>query len=420
MINHFYEFIDGWFSFRAVYEEALNEAADGAKFVEVGSWYGRSAAWMAVEIANSGKQVEFYCVDTWRGSVDTPWMAQHLAPIGGSAKPKFLENMERGGVSKYVLPVEMPSVEAARLFADDSLDFVFIDGAHDYANVRADVRAWYPKVKKGGVIAGDDATWPGVRIGVNETIAESDYVLRNQANHWWHRKQRRQPGRWVTQSRQNIGDCMAYIPYVNNPALLTRAVRSIRPLWSSLIVIDQSSDGIEADWINQIAGIYRTAPGTIGFSQMMNWARQEAIDRGAQLLVLMYSDAEPLGESAASTVIEFSRSHFSDKVGVTFTSYDSFAVFNMEALLAVGPWDESFPWYYADNDYYRRMHLCGWRQTQIASDSVGHMPSETLCSDPNLSTAVARDNDWTARHYQHKWGGPPGQERFGIPYNGTP
>jgi hypothetical protein len=213
---------------------------------------------------------------------------------------------------------------------------------------------------------------------------------------------------------------MAYIPYVNNPALLTRAVRSFRPLWSSLIVIDQSSEGIEADWINQVAGIYRIAPGTISFSQMMNWARQEAIDRGAQLLVLTHSDAELRDEAAASTVIEFSRSNFSNKFGVTFANYDSLAVFNVEALLDVGPWDESFRWYYADNDYYHRMQLCGWRQTQIASDCVGHMPSETLCSDPNLSIAVARDNDWTGRHYQHKWGGPPGQERFGIPYNGTP
>ncbi len=174
MISHFYDSIHGWFDFREIYEEALNKAADGARFVEVGSWYGRSAAWMAVEIANSGKRVEFYCVDTWRGSVDTPWMAEHLAPFGGSAKPMFIENMHRGGVSDYIKPVEMASVDAAQLFADGSLDFVFIDGAHDYANVRADVRAWYPKVKRGGVIAGDDASWPGVRIGVQETIPKSE------------------------------------------------------------------------------------------------------------------------------------------------------------------------------------------------------------------------------------------------------
>ena len=37
-------------------------------FVEVGSWKGRSAAFMAVEIINSGKNIKFDCVDTWEGS----------------------------------------------------------------------------------------------------------------------------------------------------------------------------------------------------------------------------------------------------------------------------------------------------------------------------------------------------------------
>ena len=39
-----------------------------AHFVEVGSYKGRSTSFMAVEIANSGKQIKFDCVDTWEGS----------------------------------------------------------------------------------------------------------------------------------------------------------------------------------------------------------------------------------------------------------------------------------------------------------------------------------------------------------------
>lgn len=48
------------------------------------------------------------------------------------------------------------SVNAARSFADGELDFVYIDGNHEYSHVVADIAAWIPKVKKGGIVAGHD------------------------------------------------------------------------------------------------------------------------------------------------------------------------------------------------------------------------------------------------------------------------
>jgi hypothetical protein len=44
-------------------------------------------------------------------------------------------------------------------------------------------------VKAGGVLAGDDANWPGVIIGVRDTIPENEFELRGQGVHWWHRKE---------------------------------------------------------------------------------------------------------------------------------------------------------------------------------------------------------------------------------------
>lgn len=65
------------------------------------------------------------------------------------------------------------SVEGAKEVEDDSLDFVYIDAAHDYENVKADIKAWAPKVRVGGIIAGDDFyDFPSGKGGVMRAATE--------------------------------------------------------------------------------------------------------------------------------------------------------------------------------------------------------------------------------------------------------
>lgn len=52
--------------------------------------------------------------------------------------------------------MRMPSLEAVINVPDESLDFVFIDAVHLFEYVKADIEAWLPKVRKGGILAGDD------------------------------------------------------------------------------------------------------------------------------------------------------------------------------------------------------------------------------------------------------------------------
>ena len=49
-MEHFYQKINGWFTFLNFYTNAVNQAKPGMHFVEVGTWKGMSAAFMAVEI----------------------------------------------------------------------------------------------------------------------------------------------------------------------------------------------------------------------------------------------------------------------------------------------------------------------------------------------------------------------------------
>ena len=60
------------------------------------------------------------------------------------------------------------TVKAAEFVKDMSLDFVFIDADHTSDGVRADIEAWLPKVRAGGVMAGHDIDWPTVRCVVTD------------------------------------------------------------------------------------------------------------------------------------------------------------------------------------------------------------------------------------------------------------
>ena len=65
-----FEGIEGYFGAREaeLYRHQVRRASTPARFVEIGSWMGRSSLCMAEAIRDSGKDIEFWCVDTWGGS----------------------------------------------------------------------------------------------------------------------------------------------------------------------------------------------------------------------------------------------------------------------------------------------------------------------------------------------------------------
>lgn len=60
------------------------------------------------------------------------------------------------GYEERALMMRMQSNQASKLFADDSLDFVYIDANHKYDAVKEDIELWWPKIKSGGMLSGHD------------------------------------------------------------------------------------------------------------------------------------------------------------------------------------------------------------------------------------------------------------------------
>jgi hypothetical protein len=86
--------------------------------------------------------------------------------------------------------IRKDSLEAAKDFEDNSLDFVFIDADHTYEGCKADILAWAPKVKEGGLISGHDFQNPnypswGVEQAVGELVVENGYQLETDDHYTW-------------------------------------------------------------------------------------------------------------------------------------------------------------------------------------------------------------------------------------------
>lgn len=172
-MKHFYRDVPGWAAFARLYVDMVARSPSGSHFVEIGSWLGRSAALMAVEIANSGKAIRFDCIDPW--SDGGPDLRHKVEAMSVPIYDQFLANI--APVAAYINPIRLPSLEAAKLYGEVSLDFVMIDGSHQYEDVCADIHAWGPKIKPGGVLAGDDWNWPGVARAVQDNFEPHEYTV---------------------------------------------------------------------------------------------------------------------------------------------------------------------------------------------------------------------------------------------------
>lgn len=187
-MEHFYNTIFHYFDYEQLYTDIVKESNDGAHFVEIGSFLGGSAAFMAVEIANSGKNIRFDCIDTFESNEGEPVLLDIASKNGGNYFEVFKKNIEP--VKDYITIVKGSSFDIHSQYEDESLDFVMIDGDHRYESVVKDIYNWFPKVKIGGILSGHDfGTIESVRIAVADTIMHKQgFYLDPNSVSWIYRK----------------------------------------------------------------------------------------------------------------------------------------------------------------------------------------------------------------------------------------
>lgn len=162
---------------------------------EVGVFDGYFSEYMCQTIPG----LKLYSIDAWE--VYPGYRDHKFESSMRNAEAKARERLAPFNVAI----VKKFSMDAIKDFENESLDFVYIDGNHEYKYVKEDIEQWTKKVRKGGIVAGDDyymtrAGNMGVIQAVNEYTEAHGYALQttlwdvknpvvdNQQPAWWFKK----------------------------------------------------------------------------------------------------------------------------------------------------------------------------------------------------------------------------------------
>jgi predicted O-methyltransferase YrrM len=142
---------------------------------EVGTFRGEFAAVLLARVPLR----KLYCVDLWNGC------GMSNAYDGEAVMTDCAVRLAQFGNRSEMLRCD--SVAGAKLWKMRNLDFVYVDADHSYAAAKADILAWLPCVRPGGIIAGHDYSnrhGKGVKQAVDEIFGNGVYTTAERCASW--------------------------------------------------------------------------------------------------------------------------------------------------------------------------------------------------------------------------------------------
>ncbi|MEM9428854.1 MAG: class I SAM-dependent methyltransferase [Pseudomonadota bacterium] len=164
-------------------QRLLNHFKKGGEGAEIGVHLGE----FAVELLSVVGPSRLHLIDPWRrltgpthkrALYGSHTSQQEMDARHQAVADRFAREVAAGGVVIH----RAFSVEASTAFAPATLDFVYLDGDHSFEGTSADVAAWWPIVKPGGILAADDyriGGWWGAGVvdALRPLLAKSDAIV---------------------------------------------------------------------------------------------------------------------------------------------------------------------------------------------------------------------------------------------------
>ncbi len=189
--------LQGWNSDHAFLVQAV-DVLRPRLVVEVGVWKGCSVITMADRLKAIDCDGAVLAIDTWLGAWDHWLVEEHFQEMGycggqPSLFGRFMKNIVHSGLSDYVVPMPLDSINAFEVLNRKGMlcDLIHIDAGHDYVAVSKDLESWWLLLRPGGVLIADDyfddenKAWPQVKQAVDDFVANHKVSLRHERGKAW-------------------------------------------------------------------------------------------------------------------------------------------------------------------------------------------------------------------------------------------
>jgi len=148
----------------------------------VGVEIGTGSACGSVAMLDRLPRLILYCIDPWKHIDLAPFEAGHSQEEHDAGYETAKNRLQPYGARAII--IKKTSDEAV-IDIPDNVDFVHIDGHHEYSQVVKDINNYFPKIKVGGIISGHDyiqvpdVSWAVDEIFKGKTIHSGDDFT------WW-------------------------------------------------------------------------------------------------------------------------------------------------------------------------------------------------------------------------------------------
>jgi predicted O-methyltransferase YrrM len=161
-----YEFTQNWFQYAEhIWPQLIKHlpaSQGGRRYLELGSFEGRSAVWIIENMMSISDQL--VCVDTWEGG------EEHAGMDMAEVEARFDANIHRArnkiGMRDVIKIKSSSSKALAQQLSGVAVpfDFIYIDASHQAPDVLSDAVMAWKLLKQGGIMVFDDYLWGDPRV----------------------------------------------------------------------------------------------------------------------------------------------------------------------------------------------------------------------------------------------------------------